>query len=325
MNQILSTANNHKQKKSSGNDLLDMRKIIIVFSVLIIVFALVIVGAKIYGIVKENNKNNPSEILNKPLINIEKLEQNLCRIEINYDEGLNKVTYWWNNDTNIIEKNMNGSKEFKTTFELPEGDKNILHVKATGMDGSINEKNQEFVIGTVVEDPNKPKISWYHYSGTTKMDIIVSSEKGIQSLSYNWEGEDPTTEPGENQKELKITIDVKRGTNKLYITATDSEGNIGTKEGNIVGVLAPEMYYIIENRTLKISIKHDMGFKKVIIKINNQELIYDENNPQYSIETTDLNINADLEPGSVDVEVRVYTMEEPDKEYKEQKHADLPG
>lgn len=324
MNQILSTENNYKQKKPKSNDLLDMRKIIIVFSVLIIVFALVIVGAKIYGIVKENNKNNPSE-LNKPLINIEKLEQNLCRIEINYDEGLNKVTYWWNNDTNIIEKNMNGSKEFKTTFELPEGDKNILHVKATGMDGSINEKNQEFVVGTVVEDPNKPKISWYHYSGTTKMDIIVSSEKGIQSLSYNWEGEDPTTKPGENQKELKITIDVKRGTNKLYITATDSEGNIGTKEGNIVGVLAPEMHYIIENRTLKINIKHDMGFKKVIIKINNQELIYDENSPQYSIETTDLNINADLEPGSVDVEVRVYTMEEPDKEYKEQKHADLPG
>lgn len=50
MNQILSTENNHKQKRNRSNsELLDMRKIMIIFSVLIIVFALVIVCATFYG------------------------------------------------------------------------------------------------------------------------------------------------------------------------------------------------------------------------------------------------------------------------------------
>lgn len=54
MNQILSTENNHKQRKNQKNsELLDMRKIMIIFSVLIIVFGLVIAGAKGYGMIKE--------------------------------------------------------------------------------------------------------------------------------------------------------------------------------------------------------------------------------------------------------------------------------
>lgn len=326
MNQILSTENNHKQKKTRNSELVDMRKVIIVFSVLIMAFAIVIIGAKVYGIIKEKSKQSPTAILNKPSINIEKLEQNLYRLEVSYDVGLETVTYWWN-DEDKNTNNLHGFTEpYTITKEIPEGNKNILHVIATGTDGSRNEVNQEFVIQEEIEDPNKPKISLYHNSGTTKMDIIATSEKGIKSITYNWEGEEPITREAtsENQKELKITIDVKRGANKLYVTATDSEGNTGTKDENIVGILAPEIGFAIENRTLKISIKHDMGFKKVIVKINNQELIYDENNPEYSLNTKDLNIEAELATGRTDVEVRVYTMETPDIEYKEAKYAEIP-
>lgn len=328
MNQILSTENNHKPKKTKGNELLDMRKVIIVFSVIIIVFAAVIIGAKVYGMIKESKNKGHLGQLNKPEITITKLEQNICRIEVTYDVGLDTVTYWWNDEDEHRNNNLHGSTTpFMTTREIPEGDRNVLHVKAIGIDGSVNEKQQEFVVEGQEDDPNKPKISWYHYTGTTKIDIMASSEKGMKSLSYNWEDEDPITIDAteENQKEIKYTIEAKRGTNKLYISAIDADDNISTKEGNIVGVLAPEIKFLIENTILKINIKHDMGFKKAIIKVNNETLIYDENNPEYDESTTELNIDGDVQPGRLTVEVRVYTLEEPDKEYKQEGYADIPG
>lgn len=330
MNQILSTGNNDKQKKSRNSDIIDMRKIIIIFSIIIVVFALVIISAKIYGIIKEKaeNSDTPVVVLNKPSIKIEKVD-NVCKIEIIYDEGLQKVTYWWNDDDTIIEKNLNGSKTpFITQISIPEGDQNTLTVKATGIDGSSNEMKQEFMVEKPIEDENKPKISWYHYEGTTKMDIIARSDIGIANLSYQWEGEEAVTvnSTEEEQEELKITIEAKRGTNKLYLTATDTNGNTQTKEGSIIGVLAPDIKVILENnKILKINITHDSGFKKIVININGQELVYDENNPEYKRETTNLNTSLEVPPGTLTVKIKVYTLEEEDKEYPYEASTQIPG
>lgn len=328
MNQILFTENHSKQKRKKNTEMIDMRKIIIIFSILIIIFALVIVVAKVYGMIRENKEKGDSPVieLNKPSITIERIE-GICSLEVEYDEGLEKVTYWWNEGDDIV-KNLNGStRPFSTQIIIPEGERNVLHVKATGVDGSINEQTKEFVVEQEIEEPNKPKISWNHYEGTTKMDITVTSDKGIENLTYNWEGEEEITIPAteENQKEIRVTIDVKRGTNKLYVKAKDIEGNEQSKSEIINGIMKPEFDLIIENNILKITVKHDMGFKKVIIKINEEELIYDETNPQYSESTTILNTNIEIPPdiSKIEVEIKAYTLEEPDKEYEIKRHANL--
>lgn len=319
MNQILSTQNNNKHKKSNNSQMLDMRKIIIIFSVLIAVFALVIVGAKIYGMIKENSKDNdkPVQLLNKPTISIDKAE-NICTLTISYDEGLDKISYYWNNDEDIKEQSMNGFTEPVTIQTIiPEGDYNVLHVKATGIDGSVNEMNQEFAVQDV-QDPNKPKISWYYNEQTRKIDIIAESEKGIKNLTYKWEGEEEVVieNTNENQKELSTTIDAKRGTNEISITATDLEGNTQIKDDIIQGIYAPEiLVQLVNNKTIVVNINHDMGFKKANINVNGEELIYDENHPQYSSEITNLNTSVDVGPGTVTVKISVYTLEEEDKEY----------
>ena len=293
-------------------------KIIIIFSALIIAFALVIVGAKTYGFIKEKSreKDKPIQTLNRPSITVEKTE-GVCTLTVSYDEGLDKVTYSWN-DEDIIVKNMNGSTTpFITQIVIPEGDYNVLHVKATGVDGSNHEINQEFAINDI-QDPNKPKISWFYNAETRKIDIVVESEKGIEKLTYQWEGEDEVTVENteENQKELRVTIDAKRGTNKIYITATDLEGNTQIKDEIIQGIFKPEhKIQLINNRTLFVEVKHDMGFKKVVINVNGQELVYDENHPQYNKETTSIDTSIDLDPGIVTVKLSIYTLEEEEKEY----------
>lgn len=319
MNQILSTGNNYKQKKPRNSDLLDMRKIIIVFSILIIIFALIIVSAKAYSMIKEKSKNekNPIVALNKPTINIEQTE-NICTLKVSYDEGLDKVIYYWD-DENIIEKSMNGSTTpFITQIIIPDVEQSVLHVKATGIDGSVNETKQYFTTGEELQDPNKPQISWYYNVENRKIDIIVESNKGIKNLTYQWEGEEEvlvdSTE--ENQTKLTTTIDAKRGTNEIYITATDTEGNTQVKNIIIVGVIAPEIKVeLVNNKTIRINVSHDMGFKKVIMNVNGEELVYDENYPQYSNEITNLNTSIDVAPGTVTVKIVVYTLEEEEKAY----------
>ncbi len=328
MNQILSTENNYKQKKPKMNNTLDMRKIMIIFSALIIIFALVIVGAKVVGMIKEKNEKQDDEtaILNKPQINI-KQDGTIYTLEVTYDEGLEQVKYWWNDET-VIERNLHGSTTpVKIQDQIPEGDYNVLHVIATGVDGSTNEVEQEFVKESDTEDPNKPSINWYYSETSAEIEIIARSEKGIDSLKYRWNEEEEITvnHTSEGQKEIRVVIDAKRGVNDIYITATDIEGNVQTKEESINGIRSPDINVELVNRnTISISISHDMGFKKIIININGQELVYDETNPQYSIETTTLNTSAEMPPGSVHVKIQVYTLEQEDKEYVYEGMAEIP-
>ena len=60
-----------------------------------------------------------------------------------------------------------------------------------------------------------------------------------------------------------------------------------------------------------------MHIKKVIIKINGQEFVYDENNPEYKLSTTNLEMNINIEQGEYSVEVSAYTQEMPSKEFKD--------
>ena len=142
MNQILFTENNYnkkhrpdKQKKSGDSGLLDMRKIIIIFSVIIILFAIIIISTQAIVMIKEKDKKKetPINVLNKPTITIEQID-NTCKIQIVYDEGLDKTKYWWNDDDDyVVENNMNGSTQSTRTIQIPNGDNNILHVIATGL------------------------------------------------------------------------------------------------------------------------------------------------------------------------------------------------
>lgn len=314
MNQILSTENN--QKKKRNNKPIDLKKILIIFAIIIAVFALIIVGMRGYEIINELIQNGTTqlELLNKPTIKIEKID-NVCVLTINYDEGLDKITYYWN-DQDIVEKNMNGSTTpFITQIVIPEGEYNVLNIKATGVDGSINETEQEFGTASTQETP---EISWFYNEETKQIEIIAKSDKGIKNVTYQWENEEVVTidSTEENQKELTTKIDVKRGTNEITITAEDNENNIATKSDLIQAILAPVIkVQLINNETISINVSHDMGFKKVTFKVNEAEMTYDENNPEYSKDTKTISTTIDVEPGDVRVQISVYTLEEEEKEY----------
>lgn len=309
MNQILINQDKNKQKRKKTTGLLDMRKVIIVFSVLIIIFALIIVGAMLYGNLrdKEKSKDTPIENLNKPVIKIEQ-EGQQCKIRVDYDEGLDKISYSWN-DGDLEENNMNGSTMFDKLIDIPEGNENKLYVKAIGLDNSESESTKVFKKEEIREDPDKPKIRWVQEDGTNIMTIIATSEKGIDKLTYQWENEETVTIEGNGKEMVQQTIEIKRGTNKMKIIAKDMEGNEQEKEENLIGILFPEINVYMQGDILNMTVKHDMGFKKIIFKINDAELVYDENNPQYDKNLQEVQMNLPLEPGQYTVEITAYSLE----------------
>lgn len=325
MNQILSTENTYKPKKTGGNNLIDMRKIIIAFSVLIIIFAIIIVGAIVYGNIRKKNNNGTMAQLNRPIIKIEPKENN-CSITIKYDEGLNKISYWWNDEEVITEKNMNGGINFVTSVEIPIQDYNVLHVKATGMDGSVSEVNQEVTTPNATEDdPNKPKISFF-FSEAGDITIVITSDKGLKSASYSWEDEEEIImEPDEvGQTKMEFTIEGKRGTNKIKVKAVDIDDNEQTKEQLTVGIHNTDFKIVLNHgNMLSIDIEHDSGFNKVIVTINGQQVVYDENYLGYSKDTTHIDVDLEVPNGHLVVDVEVYTLESPDKAETWHREADV--
>ena len=93
MNQILSTETYSTQKKNNVSELIDMKKIITIFSILAIVFAIIIAIAIGYGIIKKHQKDEqpPIDNLNKPQRTVEKIG-NICVLKVMYDEGIQKVS-----------------------------------------------------------------------------------------------------------------------------------------------------------------------------------------------------------------------------------------
>lgn len=303
MNQILSTASSQKKEKkrkeknkTSGNRNFEpniMKKAVIIFSILLIVFAIVIIGVKLIQIIKNNFQNSKIANLNQPQITIERVDENNLKLKIDYDEGITKLTWWWNNDiSQIAERNYNVQD---INIPIPSGESNTLHVEAIGADGSIAEKEE------VITRDMTISIEWNQLPDSDNMEIIARAQNGIDKLVYYWNDEQvivvPATE--ENQTELRTTIQLLRGTNTLHTIVTDSEGNTEEKTDLLHCVKEPVITVEANEDQMKILIivSHDMGIKNVKFEINGREIIYDENNPKYDPEKTELRFTATLQPG----------------------------
>lgn len=325
MNQILSTENSYKPHNTGGEKLLDMRKIIIIFSILIVVFAIVILAAVGYGKIREKSSKGAIANLNRPTIKVEP-KDNKCSITVEYDEGLDKVSFWWNDSNEIEEKNMNGGAKCITSIDIPINDYNVLHIRATGKDGSTSELDQEVTTANATDDdPNKPKISFF-FSEAGDITIVITSDKGLKSVSYSWEDEEEIImEPDEvGQTKMEFTIEGKRGTNKIKVKAVDIDDNEKTKEQLTVGIHKPEFNIVLNHgNMLSIDIDHDSGFKKVIITINGQQVVYDESYLGYSKDTTHIDVDLEVPNGHLVVDVEVYTLESPDKAETWHREADV--
>ena len=81
-----------------------------------------------------------------------------------------------------------------------------------------NNTNNNVITGS------QPQISVEIDDSQSKLNIIVTHDKEISSVSYSWNDEEPTEETNIGQSNYEIQIDMLLGTNTLNIEVTDIDG-----------------------------------------------------------------------------------------------------
>lgn len=298
MNQILSTTNKVNKKPP----VIDIKKIVIFFCVVIIIFGLGLALFKIYQIYTENKEI--SEAI-KPEILVNQ-DGDKITITAKHQEGIEKVEYYWDkNDIKVIEGNE--KKKIEKTISLIPGD-NTLTVKVTDIKGNETKSTNKFSYNT---DAEEPKIELGQADVNGKISIVVTDETKLDYITYKFEGEAEqkifATEESPTKIETSVTI--KRGQNNLIVEAVDSNKNVSTITQPYVGVLNPVIDVYQQGDTIYITITHDKGFEKVEFKINDNIYNYDKNSNGYSKDKTKLEYNVKLKTGENKIEITANSLE----------------
>lgn len=300
MNQILFTNNNNNNYNK-----IDTKQIIKFFCIAIIVVAIIIIAIKIYGIYENKKLLSKS---NMPEIEIirENNQTKEITIKASCKDGIQYLVYTWN-DEEEKRINLNGSISFERIIEMPENTINNLKIEAVSLKGVKVEKKEIFEKNL---ENNKPSIDSISIVDK-KLKIQVSDDNGLKYLSYRWEDEEEVkVEADENDnKTMSVELDIQRGTYKLWVRVVDIYDNEEILSRFVTGVNEPEISVIKYGDKIKVSVTHDMGFKKIEFIINNKKYIYDEKFSKYDKNKTTVEFEFPLKQGENIVQVNAYSQE----------------
>ena len=294
MNQILSTSNDNNYNTS------DTKKIVIIFCIAIILIACVIIAVAIFS----KNKNKGEFI--SPDIEISRQNETDISIKVACADGINFVSYTWNDEKNN-RVNLNGSTNFERIVNIPENSNNILKIEAVSSKGTKGTKQEQFERDI---DSSKPTIDEMSVVGSS-LHIEASDDNEIDYMAYQWEDEEERIiKPDEEvNKTITADINIKRGTYKLTLKIFDKSGNKAEISKLITGVNQPEINVIKYGDIVRVTITHDMGFKRIEYIINDNLYIYDENYSGYDKDKTMMELDFPLNEGENIVKVKAYSLE----------------
>lgn len=294
MNQILSTNNDNNYNNGDTN------KIIKLFSIACIIIACIILAVAVIS-----RKNNKGEFA-VPQIEITRQQEKEITIKATCEDGINYIVYTWNEEKeNRV--NLNNSTNFERVIDIPQNSNNLFKIEVVSSKGIKGIREEEYKLDI---DSNKPVIDEMTVSGST-LHIEASDNNGINYLAYKWEDEDERKIQSDSEDSKKITADIniKRGTYKLTVKIFDISGNKEEVSKLITGVNQPEIRAIKLGNVVKITVTHDMGFKRIEYLINDDLYVYDENYAKYDKEKTTLELEFPLLEGKNVVKVNAYSLE----------------
>ncbi len=272
MNQILDYNPNKSSGSgnSSGSD-----KVVRIFAVILVIFALCLLGSGIYGMYKNSNKEKVSQTdsPSKAVITVERDENDDTKaiIKVKHDKAIEKVIYTWDNDKDIINKG-NGKPTMDIEISLPAGT-HTLTVKVTDIDG-VDTTYDEEIYSENGEDKVNPEIKTTVDQATKEIVITATDETELDYVTYRWNDEEENRKDAdsENPKELKFNIEIPKGTNDLTIIAVDKNNNSTTKTDKYTGVTKPEITITVSEDKKRIDVfcYHENGITEATLSINGE-------------------------------------------------------
>ena len=223
-----------KQKRSSNYNVYsvngeanyqksDIRKVIMIFSVILIVMGCALIGKSVYAFSVSKNK-----LKDTPEVSTDKMGKEVT-ITINTQYPIKEFSYKWNSgEETKIEGNQTVS--ISKTIDIPNGN-NVLKIAVIDCYGNKTEYMKQYIYEST--DTEKPTIEIAKVGN--KLKITATDETKIAYMTYSWNDEEPErVDAKEDQdKEIVAEIDVPKGESKLYVTAVDGEDNKQTRSEKI--------------------------------------------------------------------------------------------
>lgn len=275
MNQILSSGGankNDKKDKAVGTETsVAVKKIVIVFAIIISIFGIILIGMGVTSIVKQGMLNAKSNKI--PTVNIVQEEEKI-KIEIEHDKSIATIKYNWN-DGNSVEIQGAGRTKLEEKIDLPEGD-NTLNLEVLDINGVSTKFTKKYSFES--SDKTPPEIETLLDNGQLK--IVAKDTVKMQVLTYQWDnGEIITLDPDASDvKKIETRIEVIKGEHTINITAKDSNGNEVSKSFTFKGANKPQIALLQDGNILKITITDEEALKTIVYTLNGNEVTIDGEN-----------------------------------------------
>ena len=261
MNQILDYMPNNKSSKSGGSD-----KIVRVFAIILIIFALILIAVVAKNMISNNNSNEIAQEVTYANISVE-VNETEATIKVTHDKAIQKLIYSWNTSS---ERTLTETEKYvEEKIDVPAGD-NTLHIKVidennveTTYDEEISSEQGVDIINPVIE---------LSVTDDKKLKIVATDETALDFITYRWNEEDEQTiYAEENSKEIETEIEILKGENDLTVVAVDSSSNTTTETKSFTGLTKPEITVTLSADGSSIDIKatHENGIQSVAFNFNN--------------------------------------------------------
>lgn len=276
MNQILSMQQSQapntkppKQKKPKKekqinygrpSDKASIVSIVRVFSVLIILFVLVLIGDATYGMI-----SSTPTLRDTVNVTANAIGPNVT-IRAVGNMPIQSLTYRWGQGEETVVQG-NGTVELEATVQIPTGN-NILNMAVVDYYGNRSEYQKQYI--NEQNDASKPTIE-ISVSGNM-LNIIATDDVEMSYLTYSWNNGTPTRvdidATATDKTVLRTSIEVQRGENTLSIVAVDTEGNTQTRTENIKGANRPTFNVSADGTNLVIHAQDEEGINKIEITVD---------------------------------------------------------
>lgn len=245
----------------------DIRKVIMIFSVILIVMGCALVGKSVYAFSVSKNK-----LKDTPEVSTDKMGKEVT-ITINTQYPIKEFSYRWNSgEETKIEGNQTVS--ISKTIDIPNGN-NVLKISVIDCYGNKTEYMKQYIYEST--DTEKPTIEIAKVGN--KLKITATDETKIAYMTYSWNDEEPErVDAKEDQdKEIVTEIDVPKGESKLYLTAVDGEDNKQTRSEKIIAASKPTFTISTDQSNIIVNAKDEIGLKKIVVYVDNNAYDSGEN------------------------------------------------
>ena len=294
MNQILYTTENRKGAP------LEIKTIVRIFSILILLFGIILVGQGSFAMISNMANHNMKNI---PVVTMGQ-EGNTIIIDIKHEKIIDRITYKWNETQEYILLGR-GRTELREEIEVPEGN-NLLTVKITDIDGKVASYAKQ--CQSTDEDVTNPEIELLVENARVK--IVAKDETEMAYIKYYWNNEEETRIDvrEDSPKQIEERVSIVKGENTLTIIAVDKNGNETVKEQTFKGAKKPTIELFRDGQELIVKVTDEEGVQKIEYTINGAQYSTDPNNTGAALNLKEVEFRQPLVAGANTITIKAYNI-----------------